>query len=76
MLERIVVIRFKEEYRLPERLAEIAEHSRKVMPGVPGVREVTVGTAADDATAGAWDLVLVVRLDGMEAIPAYRDAPL
>jgi hypothetical protein len=45
------------------------------MSAVAGVRQVTVGTAADDATAGSWDLVLVVRLDGPRALPAYRNDP-
>ena len=75
MIQRIVVIRFKPEFRTPGSVREIAEHSRKVMPTVAGVQTVTVGSPADDRTAKQWDLVLVVGLENLDDLPAYGSDP-
>ena len=75
MVERIVLIKLLEEHRSGEKRTEIAQHSRQVLPRVPGVRAVWVGVPADDRCAQSWDLCLIVRFDSVEDIPAYASHP-
>ena len=75
MVERIVLIKLLEEHRSGEERTTIAQHSRHVLPHVPGVRAVSVGVPADDRCAKSWDLCLIIRFDSVEDIPAYASHP-
>ena len=75
MIERIVLLKLKEGLAGPETCEEVAEHSRRVLPNLPGVLEAHVGVAADDRTAETWDLSLVLRFESLDHIPPYAAHP-
>ena len=73
MIERIVLIKLvDEEIR---RRPEIAEYSRDVLRLIPGVGDVHVGLPADEPSAAAWDLALVLRFRSLDDVEAYRVHP-
>ncbi|MEM7160236.1 MAG: Dabb family protein [Myxococcota bacterium] len=72
MIERVVLIELRPEYRGAEDLATIAAQTRQVLASIPDVRALRVGTAADDRTAGAWQLCIEVQCDDLEAVERYR----
>ena len=75
MIERIVLLKLDEEWSSRHALAEIAERSREVLPGLPGVVDCHVGIAADERTRADWHVVLVLRFASAADIPPYADHP-
>lgn len=75
MIERIVLFKLKDEYANERARAEIADHSRKVLGAVPGVKAVSVGVPADAPSEKSWDLSLVLQFATLEAVEAYREHP-
>jgi hypothetical protein len=75
MIERIVMIKLKDERADDAGREEVAARSREVLPALPGVRGVEVALPADPSTTRQWDLCLKVRFDRIEDIPAYADDP-
>ena len=75
MIERIVLLKVRQEAANRQSVAEVAEHSRQVLRALPGVLDVHVGTAADGRTAEGWHLALVLRFASLEDIPPYADHP-
>lgn len=73
MIQRVVLVRLKEEYRQSVEL--VAEHTRDVLGGVEMVRGLVAGVPADGRTRSQWDLVILVRLDDLEAVEAWRVEP-
>jgi len=76
MVQRIVLIKLDDPFTEPAARSEIAEYSRKEIARVPGVRDVTVGISADEATEGDWDLSLVVHFDRIEDVAPYGAHPV
>lgn len=74
-VERIVLLRLRDEYASGEALAEVAERSREVLPKLPGVLDCRVGIAADERTAASWHLALVLRFASAADIPPYAAHP-
>jgi hypothetical protein len=73
MIERIVLVKLADA-AVPDRRA-IADHCWGVLERMPGVEQVHVGRPADESTAEAWDLVLVLRFAGFEDVESYRIHP-
>ncbi|HHO53069.1 MAG TPA: Dabb family protein [Deltaproteobacteria bacterium] len=71
MIERFVFVKLKDR-SLRETIAAAA---LELLPTVPVVRGIHVGTPADEG-AEVWDLVLVVQLDRIEDVPIYADHPI
>lgn len=71
MVERFVFVKLKDR----ERREAIAAVALDVLPTVPVVRGVHVGTPADEG-AEVWDLVLVVQFDRIEDVALYADHPI
>jgi hypothetical protein len=76
MIDRMVFVRLKEEYRTDAKRVEIAAHSENMLRAVPQVRAIRVATALDDKTRQDWDLLLVIRLDGIEDLEPFRVDPV
>ena len=76
MIQRVVFIRLASAHRNDATRAEVAARTREVLPGAAGVRTLDVTTVAPDRTKRDWDLCLLVRLDDMEAVEAYRVCPV
>lgn len=72
MIERVVLIKLKPEFRAPAELSLVAQRTRQVLGAVPQVRAIRVGTAADRRTAQAYGLCIELRFDDMDAVEAYR----
>jgi hypothetical protein len=66
----------KDEYRTDTKRAEIASHSESTLREVPQVREIRVVTALDDKTREDWDMLLAIRLDGIEDLEPFRVNPI
>ena len=75
MIERIVLLKMKEEFATEESLAELVERSREVLPGLPGVVGCSVGKAADEKTGEQWHISLFVRFESMDDLPAFAVHP-
>jgi len=71
MIERIVLFKLKEEYCNDAARAAFAERTRTDLSALEGVRSVTVGTPADEASEASWDISIVVRFDSMEDVQRY-----
>jgi hypothetical protein len=76
MINRMVFVRLKEEYRTDAKRGEIATHSEDALSGVPQVRRVEVGTALDDKTRQDWDLLLAIQLEAAEDLEPFRLDPI
>jgi hypothetical protein len=68
----VVFVRLKPEFREPDRRGLIAEHTRSVLGAVEMVRELRVATAAEERTAGEQDIVILLQLDDLAAVEAWR----
>lgn len=75
MIERIVLLKLNPEAKDPATIREITAESMKVLPALPGVLRVHVGSAADERTGSSWDLSLVLRFEKLEDIPAFAAHP-
>ncbi len=75
MIERYVFIRLIDEHATDEGRRAVIEHTQRVLPAIPGVTGVQMSTPADDESAKAWDLGLVVRFDAIEDVDPYRVHP-
>ena len=75
MIQRIIMVKLKDEWATPAGRAEVAAHSRAVMGGLKTILGVDVGTPADDAATRSWDLSLVVRLASAADLPGYISEP-
>lgn len=76
MIERIVFVRLKDEYRTDTKRAEIASHSENTLRAVPQAREIRVATASDDKTQQEWDMLLAIRLDAVDDLEPFRLDPI
>lgn len=75
MIERYVFVRLKPEHATEHGRAEV--HSRTAtLARIPGVTAVAVGTPADAAARGAWDLSLCVRFAALADVERYLEHPL
>lgn len=72
MIERYHFLKLKPEHATPEGRDEVAARCRAVLPGLPGVQGVVVGTPADDESAAAWDVSIVVRFATLTDVATYR----
>lgn len=75
MIERIVLFKLKDAHANDAARREVAAHSRDALEKVPGVRGVSVGVPADEASAKSWDLSIVVRFDAMDDVAPYLAHP-
>lgn len=75
MIERYIFIRLDDQHATDQGRAEVVARTREVLPALPGVVSATVGTPADDSSAGAWDIGIVVRFERVEDIPGYSQHP-
>jgi len=76
MIERTVLVKLKESFASEDSRREVACHSQEVLARVPGVTGVAIAVAADETTAGSWDLVITVRFAALEDVPIYRAHPV
>ena len=71
MIQRIVLVKFKDDYANEASRTAAVEHTRQLFSGLPHVREFSVGTPSDEASSAAWDLCIQARFDDMDSIAAY-----
>jgi hypothetical protein len=76
MIERIVLFKLKDEYCNDASRADFAERTRADLAALKGVREVSVGVPADQASEGSWDISIVVRFESMDDVQRYIDDPM
>jgi hypothetical protein len=75
MIERYVFIRLEDPHATPAGRAAVVAETLRVLPALPGVLSVAVGTPADDDSARAWDVSIVVRFARVEDIDGYAEHP-
>jgi len=74
MIERIVLLKLKPEF-VPQ-ARPICTHVGTVLATIEHVRGVGALPAADERTAGAWDLVIRLQFDDMDAVDRYLPDPM
>ena len=75
MIERIVLLKVKDELANAESRAEMAAYSEALLRSLPGVIDANVGVPADDTSAKSWDLRLAIRFARYEDVEPYRVHP-
>ncbi len=75
MVERIVLIKLHDDYANDADRKVVVEQAHKLLPGVPGVRSVWVGTPADAKSESSWDISIVVTFDSIDDVDAYVPHP-
>lgn len=75
MIERYHFLKLRPEYATPAGRDEVVTRCMAVLPGLPGVRSVVVGAPADDESADAWDVSIVVRFATLDDVAPYRADP-
>ncbi len=75
MVERTVLMKLKDDLANDAGRSEIASRLTRDLPGVPGVRGVSVQLPADPRSAKDWDLCLRVSFDSVEDVERYRVDP-
>jgi len=73
---RTVFVKLREDLCTPEGRTEFATTSQAALAAIPGVVSAEGGPAADESSAAAWDVVLQVRFEDMDAVDTYRTHPL
>ena len=76
MIERIVLIKLNDDVATPEGRAEVAAHTRTVLPTVPGIGRVSVAVPADERSAGSWDLSIIAHFAKLEDVAPYLAHPI
>ena len=71
MIERIVLIKLVDAHATPDGRAEVVRRTRDALPGLPGVRAVTVGIPTDEERESRWDICIRVRFTDIEDVEPY-----
>lgn len=72
MIQRVVFVQLTSELQTDTDRELVASHTREVLSGIPMVRQLVVGVPADGRTGREWDLMILLRLDDLEAVEAWR----
>ena len=75
MVEAHIYVRFKPEAQNEESRSEFARRCQTLV-SIPEVQRVRVGTPADDRSAAAWDICLVIELDTAQAAATLSTHPI
>jgi hypothetical protein len=75
MIERVHLLKLKAEHATARGRREIVDRALTVLAAIPGVLGVRAGAPADDDSAAAWDLYIVVRFHAVRDIDPYRAHP-
>ncbi len=71
MIERIVLFKLRNEHATPEQRDEIARETRSRLARCAGVRGISVGMPADEATEKSWDLSVVLHFHALDDVDAF-----
>lgn len=71
MVERYVFIKLKDKYSNKKGRTEVVSEAKAVLPGIPGVLDMTVGKPGDKHAKSAWDVSLRLRFEGLEDVEPY-----
>lgn len=75
MIDRVVLVKLKNEFAHPEGRAEVARRALDVLRPLPGVLSVTAGGPGDEASAASWDVAIIVRFATLADFESYRAHP-
>jgi hypothetical protein len=75
MIDRIVLLQLTDDHADAAEVHAVAEHSLEVLGRLPGVVDVRVGTAADEATASQWHVSLLIRFSSAADLEPFRVHP-
>ena len=76
MLERIAFLKLLPAHATDDTRRTIAARAMDTLRPLPGVVSLTVGTATDADTAGAWDLCITAAFASVEDAARYRAHPV
>ena len=76
MIERIILIKFTDEYATDAARDEIASDTRKAFSNIPGVQRLVVGIPCDEHAIRSWDLSIAVSFNTLSDVDHYREDPL
>ena len=74
MIKRVVLIKLNEEYANEAGRDKVVRHAQRVLPLLPGVVGVQVGSVAEGSSPD-WDVTIIVELAHLEDYARYRDDP-
>jgi hypothetical protein len=76
VIERIVLLKVRDDLANAASRQEMAVYSGKVLRSIPGVVDAKVGVPADEAAEGSWDLRLAIYFDSYSDVEPYRVHPI
>jgi hypothetical protein len=76
VIQRVVLIKLKPQYRSDGERRRIRESTFEVLPSAHGVRALSIGEPSDAQTRRQWDLCLLVRFDTAKDVETYRTDPV
>ncbi|MCO4768674.1 MAG: Dabb family protein [Deltaproteobacteria bacterium] len=71
MIERLVLLSLRPDFATPDGRAEVVARAEEVIATLPQVLEVAGSAAADERTAGAWDVCLRIHFASLDDVAAY-----
>ncbi|PKN57794.1 MAG: hypothetical protein CVU56_09075 [Deltaproteobacteria bacterium HGW-Deltaproteobacteria-14] len=75
MIERVVLIKLSDQEANTAGRQKVVNHARRVLPTIPGVLSLTVGTPMDAESAKSWDVSIVVRLPEPSDVARFKEDP-
>jgi hypothetical protein len=72
MITRVVLVKLNDDNATDAGRAAVIAEAKRVMPTVAGVHSVEVGLPGDPDSLRSWDFSLLVRLESVDALPAYQ----
>jgi hypothetical protein len=76
VIQRIVLIKLKPQYRSDAARRQIRDKTREVLPAAYGVRALSITEPSDAQTRRQWDLCLLLRFDTPDDVETYRTDPV
>ncbi len=76
MVQRVVLIQLKPEFRSDGKVRQIARRALEVLPHAARVMDVSVSLASDEPTRADWDICILIRFASMQDPSVYRVDPV
>jgi len=75
MIERVVLIKLTDAEANAVGRQKVVSHARRVLPTIPGVLSLSIGTPLDAESAKSWDVSIIVRLTEPSDVARFKDDP-
>ncbi|HIA00921.1 MAG TPA: Dabb family protein [Myxococcales bacterium] len=75
MIERVVLIKLKDEFATDEGRIKFREQTLSALKDLDPIQTLKVGIPADPASEESWDIVILLRFDSIADVDIYVPHP-